>query len=397
MERESPRAPALRAANGCLVCGLPADEPFARLQGLPVHTNVLWASAEEARAAPRGDIALSLCRGCGLIWNTRFDPAVLSYDADYENSLHFSGEFRRYSEELAELLIDRHPLAGGHVAELGSGKGEFLALLCERAGCTGVGFDPSYAGEADGRAEGRLTFVRDLLAPDSDLGEADLVVCRHVVEHLENPVGVLTTVRRALGERSAAIYVEVPAAEYLLREDAIWDLIYPHVTCLSAAALEEIVRRAGFHPREHGYSFGGQYLWVDATTDASSPAEDEPRRDSLAADAGEFAERLLAKRELWAGELPRLLAAGPVALWGAGAKGTTFLNLVPAGESIQFVVDVNPRKQGKYVPGTGQRIVAPESLVEHPPATILVMNPVYSDEIAESLRRLRVDAQLVVA
>jgi SAM-dependent methyltransferase len=368
------------------------------LQGLPVHTNVLWSSSDEARAAPRGDIALSLCRGCGLIWNTCFDPEVLSYDADYENSLHFSGEFRRYSEELAEQLIARHPLAGGHVAELGSGKGEFLALLCERAACTGIGFDPSYAGEADGRADGRLTFVRDLLGPDSDLGEADLVVCRHVVEHLEDPVGVLAMVRRALGERSAAIYVEVPAAEYLLREDAIWDLIYPHVTCLSAAALGEILRRAGFHQREHGYSFGGQYLWVDATTEAWTPTDAQPRPDDSLADAvGAFGERLLAKRELWADELPRLLAAGPVALWGAGAKGTTFLNLVPAGESIQFVVDVNPRKQGKYVPGTGQEIVAPESLVEHPPATILVMNPVYSDEIAETLRQLGVDAHLVVA
>ena len=116
------------------MCGAGAGEPFARLSGVPVHPNVLWPTAEEAAAAPRGDVALALCGGCGLIWNTCFDPDVLSYDAEYENSLHFSGEFRRYTDELVERLIESHQLAGGLVAELGSGKGEFLAQLCEQGG-----------------------------------------------------------------------------------------------------------------------------------------------------------------------------------------------------------------------------------------------------------------------
>ncbi|MGH3111913.1 MAG: methyltransferase, partial [Gaiellaceae bacterium] len=89
-------------AKACLVCGRPAGKPFVELAGVPVHPNVLWSTPGEAREAPRGDISLALCEGCGLIWNTSFDPDVLSYDADYENSLHFSGEFCRYTEELAE-------------------------------------------------------------------------------------------------------------------------------------------------------------------------------------------------------------------------------------------------------------------------------------------------------
>ena len=380
------------------MCGEGAGEPFARLSGVPVHPNVLWPTADEAAAAPRGNVALALCGGCGLIWNICFDPDVLSYDAEYENSLHFSGEFRRYTDELVERLIETHELTGGIVAELGSGKGEFLAQLCERGGCTGIGFDPSYAGEADGRADGRLTFVRELLGPDSDLGDAKLVLARHVVEHLEDPVGVLSMVRRALGERDATLYVEVPAAEYLLQEDAIWDIIYPHVTCTSAPALREILERAGFHPSRYGFAFGDQYLWVEASTgpvQAGGVAADAP--DAVSTAITEFADRMAAKLALWADRLPRLLADGPVALWGAGAKGATFLNVVPGGQSVGTVVDVNPRKQGRYVPGTGQRITAPDSLVGQDLRAIVVMNPVYSAEIERTLRELGIDAEVLVA
>jgi hypothetical protein len=362
---------------------------------VPVHPNVLWPTAAEARDAPRGDISLALCDGCGAIWNTCFDAARLTYDAEYENSLHFSPAFRRYSDALADRLVQRHRLAGRHVAEIGSGKGEFLALLCERGACTGVGFDPSYAGEADGRADGRLTFVRELFGPSSDLGEATLVLLRHVVEHLEDPVGVLALVRGALGEREATVYVEIPAAEYLLDEQAIWDVIYPHVTCLSAPALRTVLERAGFHPGAHGYSFGGQYLWMEAGTRPAAAAS--PPNGGTGADVGRLAEALSSVCETWAERLPRLLDAGPVAVWGAGAKGATFVNVVEGGDRIAAVVDVNPRKHGRFVAGTGHPIVAPEWLAQAGVRTIVVMNPVYRDEIGETARALGLEADVLVA
>jgi SAM-dependent methyltransferase len=361
-----------------------------------VHPNVLWPTSAGARSAARGDISLALCDGCGLIWNTRFDPDVLSYDGTYENSLHFSGEFQRYTEGLIDRLIRTHDVAGG-VAELGCGKGEFLAQLCETAGCTGIGFDPSYAGESDGRADGRLTFVRELFDGDSDLGGASLVVCRHVLEHLEDPVGVLATVRDALGTGPATVYVEVPSAEYLVHEAAIWDVIYPHVTCLSAAALREILERAGFHPTAHGTSFGGQYLWLEAATVAPGAPPANGARGAARADVIRFTDRLAAKRELWSDRLEHLLADQSVVVWGAGAKGTTFLNAIPAAESVEHVVDLNPRKHGKHIPGTGQVIIAPEALREQTPGTVVVMNPIYAEEVGRALRALGLDADVLVA
>lgn len=381
----------------CPVCGREARNTFLELRDVPVHPNVLCVTADEARGAPRADLALVLCDGCGLIWNVRFDADKLSYGADYENSLHFSAAFQRYCEALVERLAARYDLRGRRVAEIGSGKGDFLALLCERTGCSGLGFDPSYAGEADDGAGGRLTFVRDVFSPGDDLGEAALVVSRHVVEHLERPLELLSAVRAALGAGDAALYVEVPATEYLLGEDAVWDLIYPHVTYFTGPSLGELLTRAGFHVREQGFGFGGQYLWAEATTKAVAETGAARLNGHAAELASRLSSRLHAKQADWSEKLPLLRARGPVVLWGAGAKGTTFLNAVDAVGLVDAVVDINPRKHGHFVPGTGQPIVAPEALAARDPRTVVVMNPVYRTEIEERMRHLGVDAEVVVA
>ena len=385
------------AATACPVCARSAGRPFVELRDVPVQPNILWETADEARSAPRAHLALALCEGCGLIWNVAFDPSLLSYGAEYENSLHFSPAFQRYCESLVDRLAARYPLRGRRVTEIGSGKGEFLALLCERTGCGGIGFDPSYAGEADDRADGRLTFVRDVFLPGDDLGGADLVVSRHVVEHLEKPLEMLVAIREALGSRDAAIYVEVPATEYLLGEDAVWDFIYPHVTYFTAPALRELVTRADFHVREHGFGFGGQYLWVEASTRGDVDPGGPSPNGHVAELTARFSSRLAAKRSEWTEALPELRARGPIVLWGAGAKGTTYLNVVDTDGLVDAVVDVNPRKHGHFVPGTGQPIVAPDTLASRHPRTVVVMNPVYRPEIEERMRELGVDAEVVVA
>jgi hypothetical protein len=58
---------------------------------------------------------------------------------------------------------------------------------------------------------------------------------------------------------------------------------------------------------------------------------------------------------------------------------------------------VNPRKAGRHVPGTGQRVISPSSLAERDPRAVVVMNPVYAGEIEQSLRDLRIGAEVVVA
>ena len=374
-------APATAVKTECPACGRPTSGTFAEYRGVPVHTNVLCRTREEALAAARGDVMLALCDACGLVWNVAFDPTLLEYDRTYENSLHFSPTFQRYAEALADRLIERYDLRNKRVVEIGSGKGEFLTLIEERGGNHCVGFDPSYDGESD--TQSRVQFVRELYTEGTAIGAPDLVVCRHVLEHIEDPLAFLKSIRRSVGA-DTVVYFEVPAAEHVLREHGVWDVIYAHVTVFGEAALRTVFARAGFEPLATGFAFGRQYLWVEARARRSATTGKLEDASDLRSLATSFREALDAKRSYWAAQLAG--AEARVALWGAGAKGTTFLNLVRTSDRIGVVVDVNPRKQGMHVPGTGQPIVAPPELAAFRPERVLVTNSVYRDEVSAALR-----------
>jgi len=101
-------------------------------------------------------------------------------------------------------------------------------------------------------------------------------------------------------------------------------------------------------------------------------------------------------RQQWLTRLLDLKARGKVALWGAGAKGATFANLVdPDGTIIDCVVDLNPNKQGGYIPGTGHPIVAPAALPERGVARALLMNPNYREENLQLLAKAGIHIDLI--
>jgi hypothetical protein len=380
----------------CPVCGTAGGEPFVRIDAMPVFCNAPALTAAEARQTPRGDVHLVFCSTCGMIWNSRFDSSLLAYSPAYENSLHFSAVFEQYAQELAQRLVDRYDLRGSDVIEIGSGKGEFLELLCRLGGNRCVGYDPSYEGEPYRKVgDGTLRFVRELYAGDG--AGANFVCSRHVLEHVERPVEFLQMLRLSLGEDSnAVVYIEVPAAEYLLSELSAWDIIYEHRSIFSGPALRRAVEAAGFEVLDLGRSFGDQYLWVEARA-APLPGPVTPpgtEVDGLAALAARFDSRFRQALETWSSEVRTLGDRGTVAVWGAGSKGVTFLNLAAPERAV--VVDVNPRKRGLFVVGRGDRIISPSDLAAVEPVAVLVMNPIYRDEIAMSLADHGVEAELVV-
>ena len=86
-----------------------------------------------------------------------------------------------------------------------------------------------------------------------------------------------------------------------------------------------------------------------------------------------------------------------VVAWGGGAKGVAFLNFLQIQNEIEYVVDINPHKQGKFIAGTGQEIVAPEFLATYQPDAIIVMNPIYQQEIETAVRSQGLNPEFISA
>ncbi len=374
-------------------------QPFFHLAGVPVYCNVLWPTREEALRCARGDIELAFCPSCGHLFNLAFDPSRLNYDQSYENSLHFSGRFQEYAQALVTHLIERYDLRGKDIIEVGCGKGEFLSLLCRLGGNRGVGFDRSYvSGRVDSAAGRGVEFVQDFYAERYAGYPCDLLCCRHALEHIHDPAAFLTTIRKTLGrQKYAVVFFEVPNGLFTLRDLGIWDIIYEHCSYFCQESLARLFSRCGFRVREARESYEGQFLCLEADVGRSEDGLSDGLNDleQMAQAVAVFAENYGRKVEHWRRMLEQFRRSRKRAIvWGAGSKGVTFLNTFRVREGIDYVVDINPHKQGLHVAGTGQEIVPPQFLETYRPAVVLVMNPIYREEIARQLAGLGLEAEL---
>ncbi len=368
-----------RDAMRCRICESNDTELFLERNGVPVHQNVPFDDADAARRTIRGDLHMAVCRNCGFVFNSAFDPEKIVYDEEYENSQIYSDVFSDHVDGLVRRIVDDLGVRNKTVVEVGCGKGYFLQKLIDAdAGNRGFGYDPTYIGELT-REDGRLTFVRRFFGEDVRDVEPDAVVCRHVIEHVVDPAAMLRSIRAQLGERDAVVVFETPCVDWILRNRVVWDFFYEHCSLFSATSLATLFERTGFRVDAVSHVFDGQYLWLEA-----HPA----RRTEAVNSADGLVERCRAfgahERELveqWRGRIQSLASEGGVALWGAGAKGVTFANLIdPERRWIDSVVDLNPRKQGHFVAGTGHPIVHYAALRERGVRNVVLMNPNYEEE-----------------
>jgi SAM-dependent methyltransferase len=359
-----------------------------------VLSGVTFALEAEALASPAAQMKIAVCPACTHVYNVAFDPTVIDYDADYDNSLHHSRIFQTYAHELVRRLASEYDLQGRHIVELGCGKGHFLVDLCQATGAQGTGYDRSYAGEV---TDARVDFVRDYLPFDRP-SDFDFFVSRHVVEHLQDPHEFMSGLRKACGTKPVRGYVEVPDAIYDF-DRSPWNLHYPHVSYFSATSFGRLAVRSGFGILRLVRSFEGQYLAMELGVNVPTPDQDAFVGMGLQRER----EILHSFRETYPqmvkGWKDRLEAVGyeRSVLWGAGAKGLGFLNSVDPQRRIAAVVDLNPAKSGQYLPVTGHKVIGPADLTSMDINTVVITNPAYQKEIERSLAELGVRADVISA
>ena len=235
-----------KAGESCLVCGGGSLEPLISIPDVPTLCNRLCASEAEAANAPRGDISLSYCLDCGHIVNSAFDQARVNYDGRFENTLTFSPRYRQYAEVTADRVINRYGLDGKRIVEIGCGSGDFLRLLCA-AGNHGEGYDPSQPTSRSAAGRGSVEIIGRNFAAEDARG-ADFVCCRHVLEHLPEPMDLLRQLRESMAIRAdAVVFFEVPNGLFTLDRLGIWDIIHEHVSYFTPSSLVRAFQRRGLH------------------------------------------------------------------------------------------------------------------------------------------------------
>ena len=376
---------------------------FYQVPRVPVHSVLLMPTREIAVNFPKGDIALGHCSHCGFIANTVFDPTVHNYSAQYEETQGFSGTFQAFHRRLAEEMIEKYDLHGKKMIEIGCGKGEFLSLLCEMGNNSGVGFDPAFVSERNPSAgDTKVEFVADFYWEKYAHVQGDFVCCKMTLEHIPDTANFVRTVRRSVGDRyDTVVFFQVPDMSRVLRDLAFWDIYYEHCSYFSAESLSLLFQRAGIRrdgcldrlrrsiPDDYGQAVAHHCIF-------GTPSRIRRRMNK---DIQFFTEHQAARMASWRSKLEETRSSGKRAVvWGSGSKGVAFLtalNLHTPDCEIEYVVDINPFREGKYMAGTGQEIVSPAFLKRYKPDLAIAMNPIYQPEIKADLEKMGLSTEVV--
>ena len=383
----------------CPLCDETSVYPMVFRDNVPVVQNRLYEFAAAARSAPLATLDIVCCAGCGFIHNRAFRSEAITYDPNYENDQTYSLCFTKHLAVMAgRVLAHLENSPSGQVIEVGCGQGVFLDVLHRAAPGRGlVGFDPAWRGTVvptSTRVERRYFDEGAVALLEGPVGA---VVSRHVIEHVPNPVEFLRTIRSAVSEHWAGkLFIETPCAEWIMGNRASHDFFYEHCNYFTARTLEAALARAGFGQASVEHVFEGQYLWAEAALSTTESRYAQPR------DARDLDRVIAATSDLQRADaeeklLVKSLAKDGLAVWGAGAKGITFVsNTDPAGTLVRCLIDSNPRKQNRFVPKTAHKVVSAAEAKKCGVRVVIVMNPNYEPEIRAFILDAGLDFDVVL-
>ncbi len=385
----------------CPSCGTQDISIFYEARNVPVNSCLLLSTQEQALKFPSGDVVLGFCESCGFISNVAFDPLKVDYSSVYEDQQCFSSTFNVFAKNLATRLIEKYNLHNKRILEIGCGKGDFLALLCELGHNYGVGIDPAYIkGRIQSRASENLTFIRDYYSERYAHYHGDLVCCRHTLEHIPNTAQFVNTVRRAIGDRlDTIVFFEVPDITRVLRELAFWDIYYEHCSYFTLGSLARLFRICKFEATDLSKDFDDQYLLIEAKP-VSQPSEkiheSEESVEETAKYVKHFSTHCDDKLGQWKNRLQQIHEEKRRAvIWGSGSKCVAFMTTLGVKDEIEYVIDINPHRHGKFIPSAGKQIMPPDFLKKYQPDVTIVMNPIYCHEIQEMLDDMGVATEVI--
>jgi len=383
--------------NSCPICTSSQFYKFLIRENVPVHQNLLYSDEKSAVNAKRGNLELVVCNDCGFVFNQTFDLSKLSYGEKYDNTQDISPYFDRYLNNLANHLIKDKKIQNSTIVEIGCGKGTFLRKLVEKEelGNLGYGFDPSYMGpEKD--LKGRLIFEKRYYDINCTEIDANVIISRHVIEHIPDPLNLLQLVRKTLPHsKNAQVFFETPSVDWILQNQVLYDFFYEHCSYFSPNSLRTAFVNSGFRVEHVQTIFEDQYLWIEATLEEKEVknTSENGLTPSLARKFGSN-EDIIKKN--WIRKIEELTSKGKTAIWGAGAKGVTFVNLIdPECKLIDCVIDLNNKKQGKFIAGTGHPIVNYKDIQSREIKSVVLMNPNYFDETSQLIEKSNLDINLI--
>ncbi len=346
----------------------------------PLATLGWPASAEEAMGMARLPLDFVRCVDCGHVFNTAFDYQQVPYSRKPNLMFNAGKIWAGFLADVQHKLLARLP-ERPVIVEIGYGDGGFISALAKLApGGRFVGFDP-HGAEVDG---GPVETRKEMFDPALHLAELkpDLLISRHVLEHLHNPLGFLQEISfsATLERRAPLAYFEVPCIDNAMESQRTVDFYYEHSSQFTTSSFSKMLERAGVEVLEMDHGYDGEVVF------GLVRIGDIAHHQEYAKLAGEFSAAANLAVDTIASQLAALHDSGQrIAVWGGTGKSAAFMCRYGMDAArFPLVVDSDPQKTDTFVPGTGQRIHFRDYLLDDP-VDVLVIPPQWraADILAE--------------
>lgn len=326
---------------------------------------------DELGLVPSVNLEIYECSACGFV-QLCSNLGSHFYD-DYLMTSSHSPQLSGVAKEQAFTFIQRYGLIGKRVVDVGSGDGMFIKHLSQ-AGAISAGVEPSERSRGIAQEAG-LEVYSGYVSAESPIpgGPYDAFTSREVLEHVMDPHDFLQGVRASISDGACGL-IQIPSLEQAIEGGRFFDFFPDHVNYFSQRTLRLCLEMNGFVVDEVSRQMSGEYNVALVRVDSQK---------GKIRQMGAIAElQILSLRSFVADEVS---ANRRVAIWGAGGKG---ISLMAAAEisGIQYVIDTDVHKQGRYTPVMHFPIKAPSFVIKEPVDTIIITALAYTQEILRQLK-----------
>ena len=343
----------------CPICLSHETQKFFGLKNSPLLQNVLFDTENEAKAIERVDVNFMYCSSCHFVFNPQFHESKIDYTEKYNNNQMASKKYRQYINELTDKVIRECKLnSKSRILEIGCGNGYFLYQLHQKLNNKNlVGYDPAYNDQY-----GMSGFINKSYFKTKTEEMFDVIILRHVLEGLLNFDDILVTITSAMSGNTQ-LFIETPNLDYIIANQDISLMYHEVARYYSVRAIQCLLSKYDLSLQQVFLLFNGNNLGVFA-----SKCPDVSIDHNIAAELEKLKKIVSQYRR--------------VVIWGISGRAISLLTHSSWDkEQVQFGIDIDKDKQGKYIPVTGQLIISPEQAVSFKPDLIIIANANYLEEI----------------